>query len=146
MAHSIYQENDKTINNLDININSNSLAYLIYTSGSTGKPKGVMLTHKNLHNFINGMKQLISFSSNKVMVSLTTICFDIFGLELWCSITSGLTLVLANEKEQNMPELLNELCIKNIAKRFFKKSTKWVIIKNYLCKKTCRFWKYYKSI
>ena len=113
MAHSIYQENDKTINNLDININSNSLAYLIYTSGSTGKPKGVMLTHKNLHNFINGMKQIISFSSNKVMVSLTTICFDIFGLELWCSITSGLTLVLANEKEQNMPELLNELCIKN---------------------------------
>lgn len=72
-----------------------------------------MLSHKNLHNFIIGMKQIIDFNENKVMVSLTTICFDIFGLELWCSITSGLTLVLANEREQNIPHELNKLCLKN---------------------------------
>ncbi|MDD6244163.1 MAG: amino acid adenylation domain-containing protein [bacterium] len=99
--------------NLYIKQPSNSLLYLIYTSGSTGKPKGVMITHKNVNNFINGMKNIIDFSSNKVMVSLTTICFDIFGLELWCSLTSGLTFVLANEKEQNDAKLLNDLCLKN---------------------------------
>lgn len=112
LSNPLYQEKHNA-KNLSLSISSDYLAYLIYTSGSTGKPKGVMLTHKNLHNFIVGMKKIIDFNENKTMVSLTTICFDIFGLELWCSVTSGLTLVLANELEQNSPELLNKLCIKN---------------------------------
>ena len=99
--------------NLNIKIDAESLAYLIYTSGSTGKPKGVMVTNKNLNNFINGMKKIIEFKQNKTLVSVTTVCFDIFGLEMWCTLTSGMTLVLANEDEQNMPSLLNKLCLEN---------------------------------
>ena len=106
----IYQNYDK---NVELKSNSSSLAYVIYTSGSTGKPKGVRVTNRNLNNFVNGMKQLIDFNSNKTMISVTTICFDIFGLEMWCSLTSGMTLVIANEEEQNMPTLLNKLCIEN---------------------------------
>ena len=64
-----------------IKIEPENLAYLIYTSGSTGKPKGVKISHKNLGNFVNAMKELIDFNKNKTMVSVTTICFDIFGLE-----------------------------------------------------------------
>lgn len=99
--------------NIGLKISENSLVYLIYTSGSTGKPKGVQVTNKNLNNFITGMKNLIDFTENKVLVSVTTICFDIFGLEMWCSLTSGLTLVVANETEQNNPALLNQLCLRN---------------------------------
>ena len=98
--------------NLNLDLSTDSLAYLIYTSGSTGKPKGVMLSHNNLFNFVLGMKNIINFSPEKTMISLTTICFDIFGLELWCSLCFGLKLVLANEKEQNITELLNDLCKK----------------------------------
>ena len=99
--------------NIDLQIDSKTLAYIIYTSGSTGKPKGVMITNKNLNNFVNGMKKEIDFNPNKVMVSVTTICFDIFGLETWCSMTNGLTLVLANEEEQRNVILLNKLCQEN---------------------------------
>ena len=99
--------------NLNLNIDGDTLVYLIYTSGSTGKPKGVQITNRNLNNFIKGMKKEIDFNENKIMVSVTTICFDIFGLEMWCSLTSGLTLVVANELEQNMPTLLNKLCLEN---------------------------------
>ena len=99
--------------NISLKINENTLVYLIYTSGSTGKPKGVQITNRNLNNFIKGMKKEIDFNPNKTMVSVTTICFDIFGLEMWCSLTSGLTLVVANELEQNMPSLLNKLCLEN---------------------------------
>ena len=104
---------NENIENINIDIQSDTLAYLIYTSGSTGKPKGVRITHRNLNNFVTGMKKVIDFDQNKVMVSVTTICFDIFGLEMWCSLSSGQTLVLANEEEQNTPSLLNRLCLEN---------------------------------
>lgn len=104
----------KSIHTRNINqkISPEDLIYLIYTSGSTGKPKGVMLKHKNITNFLLGTKKVIDFNQNKVMVSVTTICFDIFVLEFWGSLTSGMTLILANEQEQNSAEKLNILCNK----------------------------------
>ena len=113
LFNSTYKLDIKDTENLNVNISPKSLVYLIYTSGSTGNPKGVMITHRNLHNFILGMKQAIDFNPNKVCVSLTTICFDIFGLELWCSLCYGLTLVLADEEEQNDVVSLNKLCLEN---------------------------------
>lgn len=88
------------------------LIYVIYTSGSTGNPKGVMLKHKNINNFIKGTTDVIDFNENKTIVSVTTVCFDIFVLESWLSLQKGLTIVLATEEEQNSPKLFNELCLK----------------------------------
>ena len=82
--------------NLELVNQSTDLAYVIYTSGSTGKPKGVMLTHKNVHNFICGMIDIIDFNSNKRIVSVTTISFDIFVLESLLPLSCGLSIVVAN--------------------------------------------------
>ncbi len=111
LTSNIYNSSSTT--NLNSLQNLTNIVYLIYTSGSTGKPKGVLLNHHNLLNFIYGMKKEINFTPNKVMISVTTICFDIFGLELWCSLSSGMKLILANEIEQDNPEQLNKLCLKN---------------------------------
>ena len=99
--------------NLNVDISPDALMYLIYTSGSTGNPKGVMLTHKNVHNFLVGINNIIDFKHNNTILSLTTICFDIFGLELWGGLTNGLTVVVATEDEQNNAEKLNKLCLEN---------------------------------
>lgn len=104
---------NKNNTNLDDINSSSDIAYIIYTSGSTGKPKGVKLKHRNINNFILGMTDKIDFSSDKSIVSVTTICFDIFVLESWLPLQKGLTIVLANEEEQNDQILLNELCLKN---------------------------------
>lgn len=101
---------DLPVQNLNIVNNPDDLAYLIYTSGSTGNPKGVMLTHKNVNNFIAATCNKIEFKN--IMVSVTTFCFDIFVLESLLPLQKGLTIVLANEEEQNIPQKLNELCLK----------------------------------
>ena len=108
-------ERELYLNNSSIEskINPSNLIYLIYTSGSTGKPKGVMLKHENIINFLNGTKNVIDFNSNKVMLSVTTIRFDIFVLEFWGGLTSGMTVVLADEIEQNSAKHLNRLCKEN---------------------------------
>lgn len=103
----------KNTDNLEIINKGTDIAYIIYTSGSTGKPKGVKLKHHNINNFILGMCDKINFSKGKTIVSVTTICFDIFVLESLLPLQNGLTVILANEEEQNSQVLLNELCLKN---------------------------------
>lgn len=64
-------------------------AYVIFTSGSTGKPKGVEVLHKGLTNFLCSMAKEPGFNENDKMLALTTICFDISGLELYLPLISG---------------------------------------------------------
>ncbi|MCR8842476.1 amino acid adenylation domain-containing protein [Paenibacillus sp. SC116] len=89
------------------------VAYILYTSGSTGKPKGVMIEHKAVNNFIHGITQAIDFATNKTVLCLTTISFDIFVLETLLPLTRGLKVVIANEKEQVDPKLLGQVIVNN---------------------------------
>ncbi|RAX07478.1 non-ribosomal peptide synthetase [Photorhabdus bodei] len=70
------------------------IAYIMYTSGSTGNPKGVMITQGNLNNFTNDFVERLALMSQDKVLSLTSISFDIFGLELFCSLASGAHVVL----------------------------------------------------
>lgn len=94
--------------NLDnINIPSD-LAYVLYTSGSTGKPKGVMVEHHSVVNFFTSMEREIELDE-KTILSVTTICFDIFVFESLLPLVKGLTIVIANEEQQLVPWKLQEL-------------------------------------
>ncbi|AFQ46158.1 non-ribosomal peptide synthetase [Desulfosporosinus meridiei] len=94
-------------------IRPNNLAYVIYTSGSTGAPKGVMIEHRSVNNLIHALWKFFYFSEKKVIVSLTTVAFDIFVMETLVPLSYGLTLVIANEVEQKSPALLFDLIKKN---------------------------------
>ena len=96
------------------NINQpDDLAYIIFTSGSTGLPKGVMLKNRNIVNFIFGIINKFNFTEKDVIISITTISFDIFVLESLMPLTNGLKVIIANEQEQTDINLFNELCLKN---------------------------------
>ena len=89
-----------------------SLAYLIYTSGSTGQPKGVMIEHRAVHNFCQGINDMIDFTNRRI-ISVTTASFDIFVLETLLPLQQGGTVVLADENEQRDPAALSRAIVKH---------------------------------
>lgn len=46
-------------------------------------------------------------------MSITTVCFDIFGLEIWVTLSYGATMIFANEVECVNGNELSRLCVKN---------------------------------
>ncbi len=75
-----------------------NLAYVLYTSGSTGKPKGVMITHRNLLNFLESMRLEPGLTESDTLVAVTTLSFDIAGLELWLPLYVGARVVIASRE------------------------------------------------
>lgn len=74
------------------------LAYVIYTSGSTGKPKGVEISHRAVVNLLLSMSKRPGLAANDVVVAVTTLSFDIAGLELFLPLAMGATLVIASRE------------------------------------------------
>ncbi|SIT67630.1 amino acid adenylation domain-containing protein [Burkholderia sp. b14] len=79
------------------------LAYVIYTSGSTGMPKGVMVEHCNVVNFLAAMSSAPGMASHDRLLAVTSIAFDIAGLELYLPISQGATVVLARREDVTDP-------------------------------------------
>ncbi|EGB05897.1 hypothetical protein AURANDRAFT_30124, partial [Aureococcus anophagefferens] len=94
------------------------VAYCLFTSGSTGRPKGVPIAHGSLTNL------LLSFAADKVasggllvddaaamgtLLAVTTVCFDIAGLELFLPLIVGAAVAVAREDEARDPAALRYL-------------------------------------
>ena len=75
-------------------VSPDNLAYLLYTSGSTGKPKGVEIRHRAVVNFLNSMRVAPGMEVQDTLLSVTTLSFDIFGLEIWLPLTTGAKVVI----------------------------------------------------
>ena len=76
-----------------------NLAYIIYTSGSTGKPKGVMLEHRTVVNFLLSMQESPGLVQDDVLLAVTTLSFDIAGLELFLPLIVGARVEVATRDE-----------------------------------------------
>ena len=87
-----------------------NLAYVIYTSGSTGLPKGVAIEHRALVNFLCSMKHEPGLGHADTLLAVTTLSFDIAGLELYLPLISGARVVVASREEasdgRNLADLL----------------------------------------
>lgn len=70
--------------------------YLIYTSGTINQPKGVLISQESVMNFIYGMKQVFNFEDKHIMLSLTTISFDIFVFESLLPLAIGMQIVIVD--------------------------------------------------
>jgi amino acid adenylation domain-containing protein len=83
-------------------------AYIIYTSGSTGKPKGVAVSHGAVVNFLWSMLREPGIKSDDRLLAVTTLSFDIAGLELYLPLICGACVVIANQTTTHDGELLRK--------------------------------------
>ncbi len=86
------------------------LAYVIYTSGSTGKPKGVEISHRAVVNLLQAMITKPGLEQTDVLAAITTLSFDISGLELFLPLSVGAKLaIVSQEVAQDAAQLLEYL-------------------------------------
>jgi amino acid adenylation domain-containing protein len=73
------------------------LAYIIHTSGSTGTPVGVEVRREALSSFLAAMAHELPITADDALLAVTTVSFDIAGLELLLPLTLGGRVVVADE-------------------------------------------------
>jgi amino acid adenylation domain-containing protein len=93
-------------------IRGENLAYVIFTSGSTGRPKGVQVPHHAVVNFLVSMAQEPGFTTDDVLLAVTTLSFDIHVLELYLPLIVGAKVVIVGHETasdgERLLEALNE--------------------------------------
>ena len=83
---------------LPVQAGSQDCAYVIYTSGSTGRSKGVEIEHRALTNFLCSMAREPGLEEHDVLVAVTTLSFDIAGLELFLPLIVGARIELVSRE------------------------------------------------
>lgn len=82
----------------DVEYDGNELAYILYTSGSTGQPKGVAIERHSLLNFLLSMQKEPGINQDDILLSITTISFDIAELELFLPLICGAQIVIVDNE------------------------------------------------
>ena len=90
--------------NLNSAVQSDNLSYVIYTSGSTGRPKGVAIEHRNAIDLAVWSQDYFDPDCWSGVLGSTSICFDLSVFEIFVTLGSGGTLILA-ENALEVPHL-----------------------------------------
>ena len=94
---------------LSVMVTPENLAYVIYTSGSTGKPKGVQIPRRALINTLWCMREWLQLKSADALLAVTTISFDIAGIDVWLPLLVGARCVIASQTKAIDGQQLREM-------------------------------------
>ncbi len=87
--------------NLGKPIDASSCVYVNFTSGTTGTPKGILIEHSSLVKFLCAMQEILQLDAQDNWLAITTLAFDIAGLELFLPLITGACVYIASEGQVN---------------------------------------------
>jgi len=123
----IVNESTENLNHISC---QNNLAYIMYTSGSTGKPKAVMIEHRSVVNVIDYFGIVLKVNQASKWLSVTSLSFDIFGLELYMPLLFGAEIILPNKADSQNPNKLIELIKRHNVSHMQATPSKWQMLQN----------------
>jgi amino acid adenylation domain-containing protein len=92
------QVEERSRENLDMEVDGKNAAYLIYTSGSTGRPKGVLNTHEGLRNLAAEQQRIFQLGAGRGVLQFASLSFDAATSEWATALTSGSRLIVAKRE------------------------------------------------
>ena len=72
-----------------------------------------MVEHKQVNNFIQGIVAATNLNEHNNILCITTISFDIFGLETLVPLAQGMKIIIANEEEVIDGDKLSKVIVAN---------------------------------
>lgn len=87
-------------------------AYVLFTSGSTGRPKGVQIGHLSVIAMLDWAAREFGPEQRKAVLAATSICFDLSVFEIFLPLTTGTTVVLA-ENALDLPNVKHPVTLIN---------------------------------
>ncbi|MDH7486312.1 MAG: amino acid adenylation domain-containing protein [Anaerolineae bacterium] len=103
----IAQESD---HDLPCNAGPENLVYVIYTSGTTGLPKGVLVPHRALVNHALALAKAYGAGPGDRVLQFINLSFDAAAEEIFPTLLSGATLVLAPSAAELVGRRLMQFC------------------------------------
>jgi len=78
------------------------LAYVVYTSGSTGRPKGVAVEHRQISNYLFGLRDRLELAEGAGYATVSTLSADLGNTVVFSALAWGGTLhVISDDRVLN---------------------------------------------
>jgi non-ribosomal peptide synthetase component F len=84
------------VDNINLSVSPDTVAYILYTSGSTGQPKGVMQSHCNVLHHIRVYTNNLYISPDDNLTLLSSYSFDAAVMDIFGALLNGATLCPLN--------------------------------------------------
>jgi amino acid adenylation domain-containing protein len=87
-----------------------NLVYVLFTSGSTGRPKGVGVEHRQLYNYVEGVRERLGLPEGASYATVTTFGADLGHTAIFPALCRGGTLHVVRQERASDGAGLADYC------------------------------------